>query len=316
MHATVDTPYGTLGPVDFVETGPDGALLSCVPAGLIALDTPLGRLTAQHSTDDMRRPKVAPLEFHPGGILKAMALEERTTVPTPLGPLLAEFVSFHPDGSLRRVFPVNGKLSGYWTEKEEVALNEPVTLDTPAGTFTARLSGVQFFPNGALKSVTLWPGETVAIDTPLGRRDARIGVSFYENGALRSFEPARMTGVPTPLTVLEAFDPDALGIHGDVCSLVFAPDGDVLALATPLNTVTVTTPDGTERLFKPAKTPNLCDEGVLDTLPLRIRFQAGTVLFGEDATARFPLAGHQFRVGRLLEGLFEPMRPVSYHCGV
>jgi len=281
----------------------------------VTLETILGRLTAQHSTDDMRRPKVAPLEFHPGGVLKAMALEERTPVPTPLGPMTAEFVSFHQDGSLRRVFPVNGKLSGYWTEKEEAGLNPPATLATPAGSFTARIAGVQFFPGGALKSVTLWPGESVEIDTPLGRKAARIGVSFYEDGSLRSFEPARMLSVSTPLTVLEAFDPVALGIHGDVCSLEFAPDGSVTALSTPLNTVTVTTPDGSIHRFKPVKTPNLCDERVLDTLPLRIRFQAGTVLFREDAPARFPLAGHQFQVGRLLEGLFEPMRPVVYECG-
>ncbi|GFK93286.1 hypothetical protein NNJEOMEG_01117 [Fundidesulfovibrio magnetotacticus] len=313
MTLTVQTLYGPLGPVDFPEYGPDGALIGCVPAAPLALETPLGRLNAQHSTDDARRPKVHPIEFHPDGSLKSMALEERTVLPTPLGPLPAEFVSFHPDGELRRVFPVYGKLSGYWTEKEEATLNDPLTLETPAGSITARIAGVQFFPGGALKSVTLWPGESVEIETPLGRQKARIGISFHESGALRSFEPAALTPVPTPIGILEAFDPDALGIHGDVCSLEFGPDGEPVALSTPMNTVEAALPDGKPRRFAPTRVPNLCDERVQDVKPLRVRFQGGAALLGEDPAPAFPLDTARFTVGRLLEGLFAPIR---YDCGL
>ena len=314
MTTTIDTRYGPLGPVDHVEQGPAGSALSCVPAGAVSLDTPLGRLTAQFSTGDMRRPKVEPITFHPDGTLKSIALEERTEIPTPLGPVAAELVSFHPCGSLRRVFPLNGKLSGYWSEKEEASLLSPMTVHTPAGTVTARVVGLHFHPGGQLKSLTLWPGETAEIETPAGRQTARIGMSFFKSGKLRSFEPERMIQADTPLGILDAFDPGALGIHGDLGSLVFREDGSVAALATPVNTVEVTLPDGMRRLHAPAKTPNLCDERVMDTRPLRISFEPGKISFGRDFPESYPLAGHQFKVGRLLPAA--TLGPIGYNCGM
>ncbi|WP_243360507.1 hypothetical protein [Fundidesulfovibrio terrae] len=310
---TIQTKYGPIGPVDFVEKGPHGHVTSCVPMAPITITTPLGELIAQHSTDDMRRPKVEPIEFHPDGSLKSLALEERTAVPTPVGTIEAELVTFHPDGSLRRVFPLNGKLSGYWTEKEEVRLAGPLTVPTPVGTVTARLVNVQFFPSGKVRSLTLWPGDTVEIDTPIGRLSARIGLAFHKNGNLRSFEPARMTTVPTPLGDMEAFDPDAEGIHGDLNSLAFHEDGAVASLATPLNTLEITLPDGSKKFFAPATVPNLCDERVKDISPLRIFLRPGKISLGEDCVHSFPFAGHRFKVGRLLQDCFAP---ISYECGI
>ena len=309
----ITTRYGVLDPVSHIETDAQGAVLSCVPAGALTLDTPWGRLTPQHTTDDMRRPKVEPLLFYPDGTLRSIALEQRTPIATPLGEILSELLNFYPDGSLRRVFPLNGKLSGYWTEKEEESLCGPLSLDTPAGAITARVVGVQFHPHGRLRSVTLWPGEVVEIDTPLGRQRARVGMAFHPGGQLRSFEPERMLGVPTPIGRLEAFDPDVLGIHGDCNSLCFTPDGSVEAVATPLNTVQVTLPDGSTRGFSPERSPSLCDERVQQTVPLRISFPPGKVEFGTDVVESFPMQGHAFKVGRLLMDI---LGPISYNCGM
>ncbi|MBI4805919.1 MAG: hypothetical protein HY795_11860 [Desulfovibrio sp.] len=309
---TIQTKYGPIGPVDFVETGPSGFATSCTPSGAVRVTTPLGTFTAQHTTDDMRRPKVEPIEFHPNGTLKSIALEERTEVSTPAGRIGAELLTFYPCGSLRRVFPLNGKLSGYWSEKEEAALAAPLTISTPAGAVTARIVNVQFYPSGSLRSITLWPGDTVEIDTPIGRQTARIGLAFHKNGALRSFEPGKMIQVPTPLGDMEAFDPDALGIHGDLGSLAFHQDGSVTGIATPLNTVEISSPDGRTLLFSPGKVPSLCDENMMDTKALRISFHPGRIAFGQDSPETFPLAGHQFKIGRLLQGC---LGPISYDCG-
>ena len=312
---TIQTKYGPVGPVDFVETGPTGLPTSCVPAGAISVKTPLGALTVQHTTDDVRRPKVEPLEFHPNGTLRSIALEQRTEISTPIGRIAAELLTFYPCGSLRRVFPLNGKLSGYWTEKEEAELADPLKITTPAGTVTARIVNVQFYPSGSLRSLTLWPGETADIDTPIGRQTARIGLAFHKNGALRSFEPSKMVSAPSPLGRLEAFDPDALGIHGDLGSLSFHPDGSVAGIATPLNTVEVSFPDGKTRLFSPEKVPSLCDENMMDTKALRISFHPGTIAFGQDSPESFPLAGHQFKVGRLIQDCLGPIGSVRGSCG-
>uniref|UniRef100_A0A7C4AHK1 Uncharacterized protein n=1 Tax=Fundidesulfovibrio putealis TaxID=270496 RepID=A0A7C4AHK1_9BACT len=310
---SIETRYGTLGPVDHVSAAPDGTVLSCVPAAPLTIRTPLGTLVAQHTTDDLRRPKVEPLEFHPDGTLRTIALETQTVVPTPLGPMAAELLTFYPGGELRRVFPLNGKLSGYWSEKEEVTLTAPMRIPTPAGDVEALIVGVQFHPGGALRSLTLWPGHSVEIDTPVGRQRARVGMAFHPDGALRSFEPASMIEVQSPIGALAAFDPHALGIHGDENSLCFHPDGSLAGLSTPRDTVTVTLPDGQVRRFAPTMVPNLCDERVQDIQALRICFHPGTVALGDDSRDAFPLEGHGFALGRLLQNLFAP---ISYACDI
>ncbi len=309
---TIESRYGPLTPVIHVERDPEGNLLSVTPQGRFTLQTPLGSLTPQHTTDDMRRPKVEPLQFHPDGSLRNIALEAPTLIDTPLGPMMAELLTFYPGGALRRVFPLNGKLSGYWSTKEEATLTKPVTIATPAGSITAMLVGLQFHPSGALRSITLWPEETVDIDTPLGRQTCRIGLAFHENGALRSFEPLKMIGVPTPFGPMQAFEPDPLGIHGDLNSLSFHTDGSVAGLHTPMNTVTVTGADGARRVFSPGRAPSLCDENVMDVTALAVAFAPDEISFGEDPVEAFPTAGNTFKVGSLLDNSLGPIR---YACG-
>ena len=40
----------------------------------------------------------------------------------------AEQVSFYESGALKRIFPLNGTLSGYWTQEDEAKLATPLTL--------------------------------------------------------------------------------------------------------------------------------------------------------------------------------------------
>lgn len=308
---TIDSRYGPLGPVRHATFDADGELLSVTPQGPFTLETPLGRLTPQHTTDDMRRPKVEPLLFHPGGVLRNIALEAPTVVETPLGPMRAELLTFYPDGALRRVFPLNGKLSGYWSIKEEATLAAPQTIAIPGGSITALLVGVQFHPSGTLRSITLWPEETVDIPTPLGVRTARIGLAFHENGTLRSFEPTRVECVATPIGLMQAFEPDPLGIHGDLNSLAFHPDGSLAGLHTPVNTVTVTSPDGARHTYSPGRAPSLCDENIMDVTALAVAFGTGQIGFGEDPPESFPLADHRFEVGSLLDNC---LGPIHYRC--
>ncbi|GAB6036433.1 hypothetical protein JCM15519_09920 [Fundidesulfovibrio butyratiphilus] len=309
----LDTPYGRLGPLAFVERDASDGVTSVTASGPFTVHTPLGPLTPQHTTDDMRRPKVEPLTFHRGGAIRTIALENRTKVSTPLGPMEAELLTFHPDGSLHRLFPLNGKLSGYWTVEEETSLAGPVSLITPAGPVTAKLVGIRFSPAGRLIGLTLWPGEIVEINTPVGRRKARMGMTFHEDGALASYEPAEPSETPTPIGAMMAFDPEASGVHGDTNSLTFAPNGSLLALTTTMHTVAVILADGSKQLFAPAMIPNLCDETVLEPKGIRLRFPPGAVLV--DEAGPFDLADHTFELGRPQAGGFELGALPLMHCG-
>lgn len=272
---TVETRYGAIPVSGVVERFEDGAIMSCAPAGAVLLDTCLGPLPAQHSTDDLRRRTVQALSFHPSGALRALPLERPTRIATPAGPMDVELVTFHADGSLCRAFPLNGKLSGYWTQEDEGRLARPVDLVTPLGLVRAKIIGACFAPGGQFLSLTLWPGETLEVETPVGALSARVGVSFQIDGSLRSLEPARPQNVPTPAGLIQAYDLDAVGICGDVNSLGFAPDGTVSRVSTSLTRVLASDPEEKELGFIPSSRESLCGDSEREPVPMRLEFRGG-----------------------------------------
>lgn len=220
---------------------PDGSPAEVLLEKRIELPTPVGVLVPQYQPEDPRRQRVQPVELHPGGRLKALSLQEKAVIETPVGPMAAERVTFHPGGQLRRVFPLDGKISAYWSVENETALAGPQRMETPIGVVSARIISVHFFPSGALRSVTLWPGERVTIATPQGPASVSVGFSFHESGALRSFEPDAPFEAATPVGTVLAFDTDPEGgMAADLNSLQFDEAGNVTALTTATDKVVVT----------------------------------------------------------------------------
>jgi len=186
---TLHTQYGAIPHVGVVERYAEGGVMSCTPGAEVLLQTACGALTPQFTTDDLRRRTVQAISFHPTGTLRALPLERPTCVATPAGEILAELVTFHPDGSLCRVFPLNGKLSGMWTQEDEGRLARPVRVQTPLGVIEKRLIGLYFNPAGRLLSLTLWPGETLDVPTPQGTLAARVGVPSGRMGPCAPWSP-------------------------------------------------------------------------------------------------------------------------------
>lgn len=272
--------------------------------------TPLGEFTPQQTTDDLRKKEVLPVQYHASGMVRNLPLEEQVEVSTPAGKLPAELVTFHAGGELNRVFPLNGKLSGYWGQEDEAGLSEAVDLETPVGSITARVISVGFFESGAVRSITLWPGETVEVPTPAGRITARSGISFYASGALRSLEPAVPVAVPTAVGEVRAHDPDAVGVCGDISSLVFSEEGEVTGVTTTLTRISVAAPGGTESTFAPGYRDSLCGDEEKEVQPMALEFEPGAVVVRMDPTKpglRIPLAGHCFQAQPHLPQIARPM---------
>jgi hypothetical protein len=269
---TVQTQYGLL-PVDgVVDRYPDGGVRGAFVSAAFHLVTSLGRLTPQHTIDDARRMTKPPVTFFQNGQVRSVPLEKQTMVPTPVGPLPAELVTFHENGAVARVFPLNGKLSGYWTEADEAGRAETLRFTTPVGPVAARMVAVAFDPQGRLRSLTLWSGETLTVPSPAGDIPVRLGLSFHPEGALRSAEPARPVEVSTPAGPVWAFDPDAVGISGDDNSLVFDPTGAVARVATVRTALTVRLPDGTGLEIAPAVRESICGDSEREITPLVLEF--------------------------------------------
>lgn len=236
-----------------------------------------GKLIPQNTTDDLRKRELFPVVYHGNGALKSLPLEDQTTIPTPAGDLPAELVTFHANGALNRVFPLNGKLCGYWSEADEMNLSKLVTLNTPIGTIVARIISISFYDNETIRSITLWPGEIVVVNTPAGPFEARIGMSFAPDGTVESLEPAKPTPVQTIVGEVMAYDPDAVGICGDDNSLVLDKSGAIIRVKTTLTCFSAVSNNGITTEYAPTYRDSYCGDGVQEIEPMIAEFTSDTI---------------------------------------
>jgi len=293
----IKTCYGTLLGATVLDRHANG-----VPS-LITLDrpnlisTPYGSLMPQYCPWEDGRRFESVISLYDNGNIKFMTMQHRTPLMTPSGAINAEGAFFYEDGTLKRVFPLYGKISGYWSETNEYGLAEPIGVALPDGTaVVAKFLGLAFYPSGALKSLTLWPKEKIDIETPVGAMTVRSGVSFYENGAMRSCEPEHPVAIKTDIGSIYAYDPLPVGINGDVNSLLFAESGAVTSLATVSHRIEVGFAWGEKRVFEPESHPSLCSDLVKELTPLRICFNANYVMICNREIYTFNLENHRFRV--------------------
>lgn len=271
--------YESLRGVSSFIKGREGGIESCCLDQPNTISTTCGTLTPHWQDEGVRRKHIPSVTFYPSGAVKAVSLEEQTPVETPLGVYPAEFVTFYESGAVCRVFPVNGKISAYWPEEEEAALCPVLQFRLPCGAFRAKVISLHFYGSGALRSVALWPGETVILRTNVGMMAARNGFALYENGALESVEPPHPLAVETPVGVLTAYDSDALGLYGDRSSLSFTPEGLLRTVTTSSDQVEVILPDHTTCRFCPAERADPLDDEHTLVSPLRLTFTANSVTF-------------------------------------
>jgi hypothetical protein len=289
------TAYGPLEGIEFRTLFSNGKTDGCMVSRKNILDTPYGKLVPQYQAEDMGRRPVKPLYFYKSGAIKSMALQEQTFLETSVGKVPAELVSFHESGSIRRIFPLDGKLSGFWTARNEFELAGQITIESPAGPLSARFIGLQFYESGSLKSVTLWPGEALSIPTPAGTLRVRTGIAFYEDGALRSVEPAGIARVETPVGVVTAYDNDPQGIHGDINSLQFDRDGSIAAFMTTSEEFFVVDRMGGWHRFAPSLKDNPCGVERKVVVPLKVRISGGRIMF-EGYQQSFDMERNRIRV--------------------
>jgi hypothetical protein len=257
--------------------------------------TPYGDFVPRHSKPDYRRRDGASLTLYANGSLRSIELEEQTAVVTPQGDWEAEFVLFYEEGPVMAVFPRNGKLGFGWTQKDEGEILERHNFNLSFGSFSAKVINLRFHKSGALRSVTLWPGETVALDTPAGKIKVRTGFTLHEDGSLRSVEPATPTPVETPAGMVTAYNPMNSGIDATMASLVFDASGDVAEVTTGGVIEVHDRATGVTRQIASALFAGL-SESTVNMKPLRVSFKPGHATIDDTEKAFvFDLANCDFR---------------------
>lgn len=278
----ISTPYGILSDVQETSLHKNGSLASAFTHAPTSLQTKMGQLDVAHDFSSEHRKYIPSVKFDVAGSLQAVNLQKQTLIQTPCGPFAAEYLTFYPNGRLQRVFHLNGKISGYWSEEQETGLAEQTTLHTPLGPLTAKIMSLHFFSDGALASLTFFPGTLVSVPTPLGQLNSRIGLSFYPHGQLKSLEPASPLLIQTPAGKVHAFDKEPLGLSGDSNSLCWSAAGALNGCKT-IDSLNITMRDGTRLLIEPHQKISLCDDDIQVKIPYTITWDEAYIYF--DAAA-------------------------------
>ncbi len=303
--------YGEIQGYENLETHPSGHPASLIFTERFEIDTPVGRIIPQYSIEDHGRKVLKPACFYENGILRKTPVQDEAYIETPYGTVSAEMVLFYDDESLKKIFPLNGKLSGYWGEKDEYALCEEFSLALPSGPVNAKVISLTFYRSQRIRSLTLWPGERIEALTPAGTIPVRVGLSFYENGAVKSAEPAEPCDIHTPIGTIAAYDNDPLGIVGDVNSLKFDSSGALAGLSTVTHSIRVTDRAGEQKLYTPGEKKGLCSDLSTVRVPLVIEFMDGNVRFHRKPEMVHSMKECTFELMEWEKGALNPL----YECG-
>lgn len=292
----IKTRYGMLHTCCDEEYDGNGALKGCNFDAESQLETEYGVLVPRFGPENVRSKYGKAVGFYPNGQLRRILLQETTGVRSPIGEFPAELITFYEDGAMCRIFPLNGKITGFWTEEDEEKLAVPLHFSFNFGDFSAKIISVHFYRSGSIQSVTLFPKERVSVQLPFGKIGVRTGFSLYEDGALQSLEPADPTPISTQIGTLHAFDSNPIGITADRNSLGLAPDGTVVRLSTVTDKIIVQTPDAQLETVAPVQVTNPVDGQSTLTLPVKAEFSPESVRFSSEKTNTYNLAECAFSI--------------------
>ena len=148
------TKYGELKGMEDISLYPNGYIKSCRVTEFNELKTSIGILIPQYETKDERRKLTGTLEFYENGDLMYICLDEQINIKTNIGIIPAEKILFYENEKIKRIFPLNGKLSGYWTEENEYNLAKIIHIKNNKYSFSAKFISIAFYKSGNLKSLT------------------------------------------------------------------------------------------------------------------------------------------------------------------
>ena len=193
---------------------------------------------------ELRKKNKEPVTYHENGEIASIYFEEIRKVNTPLGEIDAEYLTFYPDGTLKRLFPSYGQISGYWTEEDEYSIAPEAEIALCGRTFRVHPLCIAFYPSGKVKSFTIWNRDTVTVDTKYGEVETNFGFDLREDGKLKSIEPVFGTKLETKKGVIYPFDTDNYRLSAENNSLVFDEKGDIVSVKTLRTGLKVSTGTG------------------------------------------------------------------------
>ena len=198
----------------------------------VNIETKYGSFTACSDASDLRKKYRTPVEYHLNGNVKSIYLQEAEDVDLPSGRFQAELMTFYEDGNIKRLFPLYGQLSSYWGVEDEIRNAPEYTFKVNDQEISLRPQCIYFYPSGEIRSITLWPTDTVTVQTSKGPVTSKLGVELYEDTKIRSIEPAFGTIFETEYGEAKPFMVRKHMLHAEDASARFDQDGRLISFAT------------------------------------------------------------------------------------
>lgn len=280
----LETPYGILEGATDLTYYKSGKLRSCKLEVYNQIATTIGIMVPQHGEINTRTKWRETLSFYETGELKSIYLKAPTEVNTTVGRVKAEFITFYKEGTIHRLFPLYGQVSGYWSEDEEYQLAEKVTFKVGNLQVDNKINSYCFYPSGQLKSLSLWKKEILMAQFNKKAIAIRLGVAFYENGHIKSLEPYIPTMVKTLIGDIMAYSNEPIGIHGDTNSLVLDELGKIKSVMTVSTAVQIKNHLGEEKVITPHLVRSQLDLEKWIIAPIRISFTEKQVIIIDEKT--------------------------------
>ena len=199
-----------------------------VTDSLAFISTKYGNLLPCSGASDYRKKHRCAVSYYDSVSLRSVYLEEPSVLSFPAGDYQTELITFYEDGNVKRIFPLYGQISAYWSIEEE-AENAPYYDFPIAGEeLHIRPQCIFFYPSGKIRAITLWPSDEISVKTPVGSIRTKLGVELYENGSIRSIEPVYGTVISTPEGIIKPYRFRMVMMHAENATLKFDEEGRVL----------------------------------------------------------------------------------------
>jgi hypothetical protein len=176
-----------------------------------------------------RRKERMRVKYYKDGSIKSVYLNEQTDIQTNYGLIPAELVTFYESGALKRLFPRYGAISAYWSQKDEASITKTMSFEIGRNIYKCRPMCIHFYENGDIFSITIYDHEKMSVPTRYGEIFTDVGVSFYEDGHVKSIEPVIKTKIIYNGKPIYPFCFFADHMHADHNSLVFDKSGQIIS---------------------------------------------------------------------------------------
>jgi hypothetical protein len=194
--------------------------------------TKYGNLLPCSGASDYRKKHRCAVSYFESGSVRSVYLEETEVLSFSAGDFQTELITFYEDGNVKRIFPLYGQISAYWSLGEE-AENAPFyDFDLAGEKYHIRPQCIFFYPSGKIRSITLWPGDQITVNTTKGPVATKLGIEIYEDKKIRSIEPSFGTIFKTEYGDAKPFMVRKHMLHSEDASARFDEDGNLLSFTT------------------------------------------------------------------------------------